>query len=90
MRTVFTKQNDIYAITNFVNIFVVEIIIIMFNNVLSIYIIFDVTNALIITISKNVRTNITNTLFVKTNIKLSQIFVQNANINIKNFSKHKI
>ena len=54
MRTVFMKQNDIYAIANFVNVFVVKIIIIMFNNILSIYIIFDIANALIIIISKNV------------------------------------
>ena len=75
MRTIFIKQNDIYAIANFVNVFVVEIIIIMFNNVLLIYIIFDVANALIITILKNIQTNTTNTLFIKINIKLSQIFI---------------
>ena len=71
MRTIFTKQNDIYAIANFVNVFAAETIIIMFNSILSIYIIFDVANALIITTLKNVRTNTTNALFVKTNIKLS-------------------
>ena len=62
----------------------------MFNNVLSIYIIFNVVNALIITILKNIQTNIINTSFVKTNIKLSQIFVSNTNMNIKFFLKHKI
>ena len=90
MRTIFTKQNDTYAITDFDNVFAAEIIIITFNNVLSNHKIFDVENALIITTSRNVRVNTINASFVRTNIKSLQILVLNANMNNRDSLKHEI
>lgn len=82
-RVIFILRNDIYAIANCDNVFVIEVTIITFINILSILNMLDVKNAQIITTKKIVKTNSTNASFVKTNIKRRVKYVLVKNISEK-------